>query len=117
MQTFPCSSSQNLLRCMSLLLVHYDITRRRINLVANGAKRTLSRVYEYTAWFGPHSADTTTGATTSVLVRKRWRGIHQAAHRCERNQFIALADSGSRLLPRANPTHYDTSSRIIFERN
>jgi len=31
------------------LLAHYDITRRRINLVANGAKRTLSRVYEYTA--------------------------------------------------------------------
>jgi hypothetical protein len=30
------------------LLAHYDISRRHINLVANGAKRTLSRVYECT---------------------------------------------------------------------
>ena len=38
------------------MLAHYDITRRRINLVANGAKRTLSQIYEYTALVGRYTA-------------------------------------------------------------
>ena len=56
-------------------LAHYDITRRRIDLVANGAKRTVSRVMSTR----PSLARTAQTQHPPLLVRKRWCEIHQSS--------------------------------------